>query len=144
MRRLSILTVIFCLALVSIFIPTTQNAQVVLAANYQHVCPGPAGPDTARCHAVVKPQASTSPTGLSPAQIKSAYNFTTSLTAGAGKTIAIVDAFDDPTAENDLNVYSAQYGLPACTTANGCFKKVNQTGGTNYPRKMLAGHSKSR
>jgi len=135
MRRLSILTVIFCLALVSIFIPTTQNAQVVLAANYQHVCPGPAGPDTARCHAVVKPQASTSPTGLSPAQIKSAYNFTTSLTAGAGKTIAIVDAFDDPTAENDLNVFSAQYGLPACTTANGCFKKVNQTGGTNYPRK---------
>jgi subtilase family serine protease len=57
------------------------------------------------------------------------------MTAGAGKTIAIVDAYDDPTAESDLAVFSAQYGLPACTTANGCFTKVNQTGGTSYPRK---------
>jgi len=82
----------------------------------------------------VRPQASTSPTGLSPAVIKSAYSFSTSSTAGAGKTIAIVDAYDDPTAESDLNVFSSQYGLPACTTANGCFRKVNQTGGTQYPR----------
>ena len=103
---------------------------------FQRVCPGPAGPDTTRCHAVARPQASTSPTGLSPATIKSVlvYNFPTSLTAGAGKTIAIVDAYDDPTAERDLNVFSNQFGLPACTTANGCFKKVNQTGGTKYPR----------
>ena len=79
--------------------------------------------------------ASTSPTGLSPATIKSVYSFSTSRTAGAGKTIAIVDAYDDPNAESDLNVFSSQYGLPACTTANGCFQKVNQTGGTNYPRK---------
>jgi subtilase family serine protease len=33
-----------------------------------------------------------------------------------------------------LNTYRAQYGLPACTTSNGCFTKVNQTGGTSYPR----------
>jgi len=83
----------------------------------------------------VRPFASTSPTGLSPATIKSVYSFSTSATAGAGKTIAIVDAYDDPTAESDLAVFSSQYGLPACTTANGCFKKVNQTGGTTYPRK---------
>ncbi len=82
----------------------------------------------------VRPGASTSPTGLSPATIKSVYSFPTSLTAGAGKTIAIVDAFDDPTAESDLGVFSSQYGLPACTTANGCFTKVNQTGGSSYPR----------
>src|SRR6266702_866926 len=82
----------------------------------------------------VRPGASTSPTGLSPATIKSVYNFPTSLTAGTGKTIAIVDAFDDPTAESDLAVFSSQYGLPACTTANGCFTKVNQTGGTSYPK----------
>src|SRR6266542_1134266 len=82
----------------------------------------------------VRPGASTSPTGLSPATIKSVYNFPTSLTAGTGKTIAIVDAFDDPTAESDLAVFSSQYGLPACTTANGCFSKVNQTGGSSYPR----------
>src|SRR6266536_13330 len=79
--------------------------------------------------------ASSSPTGLSPATIKSAYNFPTSATAGAGKTIAIVDAYDDPTAESDLAVFSSQFGLPACTTANGCFQKVNQNGGTSYPRK---------
>src|SRR6266487_1490938 len=78
----------------------------------------------------VRPGASTSPTGLSPATIKSVYSFPTSLTAGAGKTIAIVDAFDDPTAESDLGVFSSQYGLPACTTANGCFTKVNETGGS--------------
>jgi subtilase family serine protease len=82
-----------------------------------------------------QPNASTSPTGLSPARIKSAYSFTTSSTAGAGKTIAIVDAYDDPSAESDLAVFSSQYGLPDCTTANGCFSKVNQTGGTSYPRK---------
>ena len=95
----------------------------------------------AHCHALVtvdargNPYASTSPTGLSPGTIKSVYNFTTNAAAGAGKTIAIVDAYDDPTAEADLGVFSSQYGLPACTTTNGCFAKVNQTGGTSYPRK---------
>jgi subtilase family serine protease len=109
-------------------------------ANYRAVCPG-AVIGTARCHANVvtdkqgNPLASTSPTGLSPATIKSVYTFPTSTTAGAGKTIAIVDAYDDPTAEGDLAVFSSQYGLPACTTANGCFKKVDQRGGTAYPRK---------
>ncbi|HEY8792225.1 MAG TPA: S53 family peptidase [Gaiellaceae bacterium] len=102
------------------------------------VCPGsPIG--TASCHALVvtdgvgNPNATSSPTGLSPAQIKSAYSFSTSSTAGAGKTIAIVDAYDDPTAESDLAAFSSQYGLPPCTA--GCFTKVDQTGGTSYPRK---------
>lgn len=109
------------------------------AQNPEHgkpVCPGPASPDSTHCHAwILRPDASTSPTGLSPARIKSVYSFSTSLTAGAGKTIAIVDAYDDPTAASDLAVFSSKYGLPACTTANGCFKKVNQTGGTSYPHK---------
>src|SRR5713101_4696087 len=109
-------------------------------AHAASVCPGPADPGSARCHAQVltdgaTPLTGTSPTGLSPATIKSAYGFSTLDTAGAGKTIAIVDAYDDPTAESDLAVFSSQYGLPACTTANGCFQKVNQTGGTSYPRK---------
>ena len=82
----------------------------------------------------VRPDASTSPIGISPAIIQNAYNFSTSSTAGAGKTIAIVDAFDDPNAEADLAVFNSTYGLPDCTTANGCFNKVNQTGGTKYPR----------
>jgi subtilase family serine protease len=49
-------------------------------------------------------------------------------------TIAIVDAYDAPSIESDLAVFSAQYGLPACTTANGCFTKVDQNGGSRYPR----------
>jgi hypothetical protein len=53
---------------------------------------------------------------------------------GADQTIAIVDAYDDPNAESDLGVYRSQFGLPPCTAANGCFSKVNQTGGTSYPR----------
>jgi subtilase family serine protease len=80
----------------------------------------------------IGPLATTSPTALSPAMIKSAYGWTSSAD-GAGKTIAIVDAYDDPTAEADLAVFSGQYGLAPCTTANGCFKKVNQTGGSVYP-----------
>ena len=64
-----------------------------------------------------------------PADIQSAYNLSSAASSG-GKTVAIVDAYDDPNAEADLGVYRSQFGLPACTTANGCFKKVNQTGST--------------
>jgi subtilase family serine protease len=81
----------------------------------------------------VKPNAST-PSGYFPADLQSAYKLPSS-TAGTGQTVAIVDAFDDPSAEADLGVYRAQFGLPACTTANGCFRKVSQTGTTSYPRK---------
>jgi subtilase family serine protease len=111
------------------------NANASAAA----VCPGsPIG--TARCHSLVvtdahgNPSASTSPSGLPPSTIKSVYGFSTSPTVGAGKTIAIVDAYDDPTAESDLGVFSSQFNLPSCTTGNGCFKKVDQSGGTAYPR----------
>ena len=109
-------------------------------ANYDAVCPG-ALAGTARCLSNVvtdahgNPAASTSPTGLSPPRRSSRSTASPRVpTAGAGQTIAIVDAYDDPTAESDLAVFSSQYGLPACTTANGCFTKVNQTGGTSYPR----------
>jgi len=57
------------------------------------------------------------------------------LTAGTGTVIAIVDAYNDPNIESDLNVFSSTFGLPACTTANGCFKKVNQNGSSSsFPR----------
>lgn len=123
------------LVLATLAIFGASSASVYAAPKDEKVCPGPANPGTARCHARVIPHAGTAPTGLSPATIKSTYGFSTSSTAGAGKTIAIVDAFDDPTAESDLGVFSSRFGLPACTTANGCFKKVNQNGGTSYPRK---------
>jgi hypothetical protein len=70
--------------------------------------------------------------GYDPADLRSAYDLPSEF-AGSGQTVAIVDAYDDPKAEADLAVYRSRYGIPACSTANGCFKKVNQTGGTKYP-----------
>src|SRR5205814_9663022 len=75
--------------------------------------------------AAVAPQAA--PAGLGPADLQSAYKLPSG-SAGAGQTVAIIDAFDDPKAESDLATYRSQFGLPACTTANGCFRKVNQNG----------------
>ncbi|MCD7445473.1 S53 family peptidase [Streptomyces lincolnensis] len=82
--------------------------------------------------ATVKPNAaSATPTGYGPSDLRSAYGLTSASTSGgSGQTIAIVDAYDDPNAEADLATYRSYYGLSACTTANGCFKKVSQTGST--------------
>ncbi|HEX7839572.1 MAG TPA: S8 family serine peptidase, partial [Kofleriaceae bacterium] len=34
---------------------------------------------------------------------------------------------------SDLATYRAQFGLPACSSSTGCFRKVNQSGGTTFP-----------
>ncbi|MDH6498256.1 S53 family peptidase [Streptomyces sp. SAI-149] len=71
------------------------------------------------------------PTGYGPSDLQDAYGLTdASANNGSGETIAIVDAYDDPNAAADLATYRSYYGLPACTVANGCFKKVSQTGST--------------
>ncbi len=62
---------------------------------------------------------------ISPSTIKSFYNLPSN-NRGTG-TIVIIDAFDDPTAEADLATFSNQYGLSACTTANGCFQKYKMS-----------------
>ena len=70
--------------------------------------------------------------GLHPADIVAAYGFPST---NAGALVAIVDAYDDPMVERDLGRYRAEFGISACTTANGCFKKVNQRGEAHrYPR----------
>ncbi|MFR9798708.1 putative Ig domain-containing protein [Streptomyces sp. MS06] len=72
------------------------------------------------------------PSGLSPANLHSAYNLPS--TGGSGLTVAIVDAYNDPNAESDLATYRSQFGLSSCTKSNGCFKQVSQTGSTtNLP-----------
>jgi len=72
----------------------------------------------------------TTPSGYGPAALQSAYAVpATSTTA----TVAIVDAYDDPSAEADLAIYRSQYGLAACTTSNGCFRKVSELGSTSLP-----------
>ncbi len=103
-----------------------------------HSC-GPVGAGFARCHAVlVRPVGKPVfvgpvPAGYNPPDLQSAYALP-SATTGAGQSVAVVDAYDDPSAEADLGVYRSEFGLPACTTANGCFRKVAQDGSTHYPK----------
>jgi subtilase family serine protease len=74
--------------------------------------------------------------GKTPANLQDAYKITT--TGSSSTIIAVVDAFGYDNAESDLGVYRAQWGLPACTTANGCFKKLNQHGRQgNYPAQDI-------
>jgi subtilase family serine protease len=122
-----------------VIIATFLLSAAAMAADSRPVCPGPAAPGAARCHSHVVtdargiPNASASPSGYGPTQFRTGYNLTA--TGSSSTTIGIVDAYDDPNIETDLGVYSTQFSLPACTTANGCFKKVNQTGGNSYPAK---------
>jgi subtilase family serine protease len=85
--------------------------------------------DVATPKSAITPYAT--PSGYGPSDLQSAYKLNTS--GGSGLTVAIVDAYDLPTAASDLNTYRTQYGLPSCTTSNGCFRKVNQTGGSTPP-----------
>lgn len=101
--------------------------------------------DTAFCDARVVTDTSGSaknfvaPSGYGPLQLRAAYSVTG--TGGGHRIIAIVDAYDDPNIQSDLNVYSAQFGIPALPSCSGaiansavpCFKKVDQNGGTHYP-----------
>ena len=78
-------------------------------------------------HIRVQPRSDT-PSGVFPAQMRKAYGIDQLANQGAGQIIGIVDAFDDPNIEADLGVFTTQFGLPPCTTANGCFQKVYASG----------------
>ena len=117
-------------------VATPAFAQRMLASiSFRYACNAvPVG--FARCDAIQvvnSSPATAGPAGYNPSDLQSAYKLPSS-TAGSGQTVAIVDAYDDPNAETDLAVYRSQFGLPACTTANGCFRKVDQSGGTSYPQ----------
>lgn len=120
--------------------PTAATgATAPAAAHTRRLCSEPAGPGSMACHALARTDVQQHislapglvPSGYGPADLQSAYALPAA--AGAGATVAIIDAYDDPKAESDLAAYRSQYGLPPCTTANGCFSKVDQNGGTNYP-----------
>ncbi len=77
--------------------------------------------------------------GFSPADLQSAYKLPSSRN-GSGQTVAVVYFNDDPNAEADLETYRSHYGLPACTRASGCFKKVNESGEEgSYPLATRSG-----
>lgn len=106
----------------------------------------------ARCHAHLLTDDSGSPLGSNvpllssygPSEFHTAYNLPCT-PGGAvqavcnppssfgGQTIGIIDAYNAPNIESDLNTYSSYYGLPSCTKANGCLQIVNENGGTTLP-----------
>jgi hypothetical protein len=115
-----------------------------------HVCPPVRVPLHARCHASVvtdrsgniiaslerTPDGKTTINGKTPSDLRSAYKITG--TGSSSTIIALVDAYGYTNAESDLGVYRAQWGIPACTTANGCFEKLNQEGQQgNYPAQDI-------
>ena len=141
MRRCTLIAVAAAtLAGLTTMVGTTTAGAVsqVAALHSARVCSVPAA-GYAACMSVVRtdaagtPLATITPSGLGPVNIQSAYKLA-GLSSG-GRTVAIVDAYNDPTAEADLATYRATYGLAACTTANGCFRKMDQRGGTSYPAK---------
>lgn len=108
---------------------------------YRDLCDAtPLLPGQMRCYAKARTDEVTgdiikfaAPQAYGPADLRSAYKLPTS--GGNGQIVAIVDANDYPNAEQDLATYRQQYGLAPCTTSNGCFKKVDQNGGSSYPQQ---------
>jgi subtilase family serine protease len=136
---LSLLTAL-SLTSVALALPASADPSPTgLAHRNVHVCDsaaaGSASCDAIRHDAVDKNgkvQPNATPQGYGPSDVRSAYGLTAS--ASGGRTVAIVDAYDDPTAEADLATYRSQFGLPACTSAGGCFRKVDQNGSTSLPK----------
>jgi subtilase family serine protease len=131
--------------------PAQHTAQSAAgsAAKFRHACGKPTVSRTMQCMVLIdtavaaKPASAmaispaVTPSGYGPAQLQSAYNLASAAaSAGSGETVYIVDAYDYPTAQADLNTYRSQYGLPAC--GSGCFAKVNQNGATS-PLPAAAG-----
>ncbi|HEY1914645.1 MAG TPA: S53 family peptidase [Streptosporangiaceae bacterium] len=106
--------------------PTAQAACAAAPAGYARcftLIRTDAGARTAGLRADLNDAA---PAGFGATSLESAYSLP--ISDGAGQTVALVDAYNDPTAASDLAVYRAKFGLPACTTGNGCFTKVNENG----------------
>ncbi len=116
------------------------DTEPVVAQPHDPVCSG----GMLQCYAQIRVddahdvQTFAAPQGYGPADLASAYHIKTSL--GTAGTIAVVDAYNYAAAESDLGKYRAKFGLPACTTANGCFRRVNQNGAASpLPHSAPAG-----
>ena len=77
--------------------------------------------------------------GLTAGDLGTAYGLIT--TGGHGQTVAIVDAYNDPNINADLQAFDSHYGLAACSTTNGCLRVINQSGGTALPAHDTQGWS---
>ena len=117
---------------------SSASASAASGPTTVHSCSQAVAPGYATCFALKRTDkkahtmaANDTPSGYGPSDLVSAYNLPAN--GGSGQTVAIVDAQDDPNAESDLATYRSTYGLPECSTANGCFSKIAQDGSTNYP-----------
>lgn len=110
-----------------------------LPKNVKRVCAWPPPKKQVACLVLLRTgparASASTPQGYGPEDLHLAYNLPSlKSTDGQGQTVAVVDAFNDPRAESDLAKYRAHFGLPACTTVNGCFRKVNESGQqSHYP-----------
>jgi subtilase family serine protease len=143
-RRAAAIAALASVAVAFAIVPSAPAGAANAHASSRAVCPAPVD-GSARCHALVvtdargNPAATSGPTGFGPAQFHGAYALPT--VGPAGQTVAIVDAYDDPTAKADLDAFDAAFGLPVFPNCSGsvttaCFQKVNQNGAaTPLPRK---------
>jgi hypothetical protein len=77
-------------------------------------------------------------TALTPADIHTAYGLPDR--GASGQTVAVVSPYNDPSVQADLDAYDKRFGLPACTTANGCFRRLNAKGEPGpYPGPDISG-----
>ena len=131
----SSLTTITLVVAAALLFPVNALGSPRLIKGPSHAICGapPAGSATCLISMVDGQVGASTPVGYTPSDLRSAYALPTRKNAGAGQTVATVVAYDDPNAESDLAVYRAQFGLPPCTTANGCFRKVAQDGTSNFP-----------
>ncbi len=121
-------------------VATTMTAEEIAVADNAATCSSLTDPVHCHAHVIVDatgcPRPNPAPAGFGPTQLRSAYKITG--TGSTSTTVAVISAYGYPNAESDLATYRAQFGLPACTTANGCFRKVNQDGGTgSFPELNL-------
>jgi hypothetical protein len=87
-----------------------------------------------------EPAATVAPEPGTPLYLQQAYDLTAlSASAGSGTTVAVVDAYNDPSAAADLAYYRSYYGLPACTGASGCLRIVGQDGSLTLPSDTFGG-----
>jgi subtilase family serine protease len=106
--------------------PSATASGISVTAACSAPTPGHAGCFALKVSGSPHLSAATGQAGYHPADLQAAYKLNPK--KGKGQTIAIVDAFDNPNAEADLAVYRSTFGLSPCTTANGCFTKINQAG----------------
>lgn len=123
--------------------PIVQDIQAGQIVLHRATCAHDSRPLHMHCHAQVRVRAdghpaigkaassSAAPAGYGPADLRSAYRVT--FAGSSASVIAIIDAYGYPRAESDLTVYRAQFGLPPCTAASGCFTRINQRGGSAPP-----------